>query len=84
MFLSKYNVKAQRKAPAEMSFSLEEFQRFSIRGFYHPPSHPCPIRPSEHAWLTVFALGRSLRNVSRLKLSELPREATTSVTVLSE
>ena len=34
--LSNVIVKARRKAPAEMSFSLEESQTLSMRGLYRP------------------------------------------------
>ena len=36
-FLSNFSAKQPSKAPAEISFSLEESQRFSMRGFYRPP-----------------------------------------------
>ena len=67
-----------------MLFSLEEFERFSKRGLYRTPSPPCPLRPSEHAWLSVLALSKRLRNVSPLTLFELPREATSVLTSLIE
>ena len=36
-FLSNFTAKQPSKAPAEISFSLEESQRFSMRGLYRPP-----------------------------------------------
>ena len=84
MFLSNFIVKAQRKAPAQMLFSLQEFEKFSMRGLYRPPSPPCPLRPSQHAWLSVFALSRTLRNVSPLTFLDPPVEATTFLIGLSE
>ena len=36
-FLSNFIVKARRKAPAELSLSLKESQKLSMRGLYRPP-----------------------------------------------
>ena len=36
-FPSNFTAKQHSKAPAEISFSLEESQRFSMRGVYRPP-----------------------------------------------
>ena len=67
-----------------MLLSLEEFEKFSKRGLYRPPSPPCPLRPSDHAWLSVLALSSGLRNLSPLTFFELPREATSFLTSLTE
>ena len=36
-FLSNFTAKQHAKAPAEISFSLEESQKFWMRGLYRPP-----------------------------------------------
>ena len=84
MCCSKCPAKAQRKAPAEMLFSLEEFQMLSESDLHPQISHPSPLRPSEHSSLSVFALTGSLRNVSPVTFFDPPLEIISSLSSLSE